>query len=135
MDLTWLTGILGGACGNLMLGRLARRLRAGQVVSRAELIDRLEIPYPIRVVGTSQGGSIGACFTADNPGKVDKLALLAPFFDDFEGSDSVTAKLVKTPFVGEVMMQLLPDAIRHRRAGGNTICYASATFHYHCAIR
>ena len=73
-------------------------------------LERLEIVFPIRVVGTSQGGSIGACFAAGNPGKVGKLALLSPFFDDFEGSNSVAAKLVKTPLVGEVMMQLLPDA-------------------------
>ena len=76
----------------------------------AELVDHLDIPYPIRVVGTSQGGSIGACFAAQNPGKVEKLALLSPFFDDFEGSSGVFATLAKTPFVGEVVFQLVPDA-------------------------
>jgi len=76
----------------------------------AELIDRLDIAYPVSVVGTSQGGSIGACFAAENPGKVEKLALLSPFFDDFEGSGSVIATLAKTPFVGEVLVQLVPDA-------------------------
>ena len=76
----------------------------------AELVDRLDIPYPILVVGTSQGGSIGACFASKHPGKVDKLALLSPFFDDFEGSGGVFATLAKTPFVGEVVLQLVPDA-------------------------
>jgi pimeloyl-ACP methyl ester carboxylesterase len=76
----------------------------------AELVDRLDLPSPIRVVGTSQGGSIGACFAAAHPGKVEKLALFSPFFDDFEGSDSVVATLMKTPFVGEVVLQLVPDA-------------------------
>ena len=75
----------------------------------AELIDHLGISYPILVVGTSQGGSIGACFTAEHPGTVEKLALLSPFFDDFEGSGGVVASLLKTPFVGELVFQLVPD--------------------------
>jgi pimeloyl-ACP methyl ester carboxylesterase len=75
----------------------------------AELLVHLEIPYPVLVVGTSQGGSIGACFAAENPGAVKKLALLAPFFDDFEGSQSIAARLVKTPLVGEVILRLVGD--------------------------
>ena len=75
----------------------------------AELLSRLEIPYPILVVGSSQGGSIGACFAAENPGAVEKLALLAPFFDDFEGSRNIAAVLLKTPLVGELLLQLLSD--------------------------
>ena len=75
-----------------------------------ELLDHLDIPYPILVVGTSQGGSIGACFASHYPGKVEKLALLSPFFDDFEGSGGTFATLVKTPLVGEVAFQLVPDA-------------------------
>ena len=76
----------------------------------AELVARLDIPSPIRVVGTSQGGSIGACFASKHPGKVEKLALLSPFFDDFEGSGGVFATLGKTPIVGQVVFQLVPDA-------------------------
>ncbi len=76
----------------------------------AELVDRLDMAYPILVVGTSQGGSIGACFASDHPGKVEKLALLSPFFDDFEGSGGVVAALAKTPLVGELVLQLVPDA-------------------------
>lgn len=75
----------------------------------AELVDRLDIPYPIRVVGTSQGGSIAACFASKHPGKVQKLALLSPFFDDFEGSRGVFATLLKTPFVGELLLQMVGD--------------------------
>ena len=75
----------------------------------AELLSRLEIPYPIQVVGSSQGGTIGACFAAENAGRVKKLALLAPFFDDFEGSGSVAVRLIKTPLVGELLMRLLSD--------------------------
>jgi pimeloyl-ACP methyl ester carboxylesterase len=75
----------------------------------AELLNRLEIAYPILIVGSSQGGSTGVCFAAENPGRVEKLALLAPFFDDFEGSQSVTARLAKTPLVGELLIQLVGD--------------------------
>ena len=76
----------------------------------AELIDHLGISYPILVVGTSQGGSIGVCFASKHPGTVEKLALLSPFFDDFNGSGGVFATLAKTPFVGEAVLQLVPDA-------------------------
>ncbi len=76
----------------------------------AELLSGLGIPYPILVVGTSQGGSIGACFASEHPGTVKKLALLSPFFDDLEGSRGAVAVLVKTPVVGELLLQLVGDA-------------------------
>ena len=75
----------------------------------AELIDRLDMPYPVSVVGTSQGGSIGACFAAANPGKVERLALLSPLFDDFVGSESLMAKIMSTPVAGELLLQLAGD--------------------------
>lgn len=74
----------------------------------AELIDQLDIAYPVSVVGTSQGGSIGACFAAANPGRVERLALLAPFFDEYEGGPFLV--LLKTPLVGELLFGLVPDA-------------------------
>ncbi|MDH5372498.1 MAG: alpha/beta hydrolase [Acidimicrobiia bacterium] len=76
----------------------------------ADLLGSLDIPYPVSLVGSSQGGSTGACFAAENPGKVKKLALLSPFFDDFAGSRGIGARLVKTPFVGELLLQLMGDA-------------------------
>ncbi|MDR9451105.1 MAG: alpha/beta hydrolase [Acidimicrobiia bacterium] len=75
----------------------------------AELLASLNITYPIRVVGTSQGGSNGACFAAANPGKVEKLALLSPLFDTYEGGRGLRALLLKTPLVGELVLQLVPD--------------------------
>ena len=75
-----------------------------------ELLSSLGIPYPILVVGTSQGGSVGACFASENPRKVKKLALLSPFFDSFEGSRGVAALLLKTPLVGELVLQLVGDS-------------------------
>jgi pimeloyl-ACP methyl ester carboxylesterase len=74
----------------------------------AELIDHLGLAYPVSVVGTSQGGSIGACFAAEHPGRVERLALLAPFFDTYDGG--VGAVLLKTPVVGEFLLGLVPDS-------------------------
>ena len=79
------------------------------VTQLAELIDRLRIGYPVSVVGTSQGGSIGAHFAAANPGQVDRLALLAPLFDDFAGKGSLLEKIMTTPLVGEFLLNLVGD--------------------------
>ena len=76
----------------------------------AELLELLDIPYPILAVGTSQGGSIGACFAAEHPGKVKRLALLSPFFDDSGGSRGVVALLAKTPVAGELVLQVVGDS-------------------------
>ena len=76
--------------------RLRTYDRALYVRQLTELIDHLDIPYPISVVGTSQGGSIGACFAAENPGKVERLGLLAPLFDDFVGAKSPMMKILST---------------------------------------
>lgn len=75
----------------------------------SELLATLSISYPIHVVGTSQGGSIGACFAAACPGKVDKLALLSPLFDDFVGSRGPVATLVKTPLLGELLLRMVNE--------------------------
>lgn len=75
----------------------------------SELLGHLNIPYPVLVVGSSQGGSIGACFASKNPGAVKRLALVAPFFDDFEAARSVLARLVRIPFIGEFLLRLASD--------------------------
>ena len=78
-------------------------------VQLAELLDRLGIAYPVRVVGTSQGGSIATCFAAENPGAVGRLALLAPLFDELPGSGRVLYRLMVTPIVGEVLLRVVAD--------------------------
>lgn len=75
-------------------------------VQLAELLRRLDISDPVLVVGTSQGGSIGACFASENPGRVSKLALLAPFVDVLPGSQ-LALRLVRAPLVGELLMSLM----------------------------
>jgi len=90
--------------------RLRTYDKALYVKQLAELIDRLNISYPVSVVGTSQGGSIGACFAAANPGKVERLALLSPLFDDVAGSGSPLVKILSTRLAGELLLQLGGDS-------------------------
>jgi pimeloyl-ACP methyl ester carboxylesterase len=75
----------------------------------ADLLDALGIASPVRMVGTSQGGSIAACFAAENPGAVSRLALLAPFFDEFPGSGSALFRLMMAPVVGDLLIHLVGD--------------------------
>lgn len=75
----------------------------------AELLTSLDISSPVLVVGTSQGGSIGACFTSENPGRVKKLALLAPFFDELPGADGLAFRLLKARPTGELLLLLMSD--------------------------
>lgn len=90
--------------------RLRSYDRALYIRQLAELIDSLNIPYPVSVVGTSQGGSIGACFAAANPGNVERLALLSPLFDEVVGSGSLMAKVLSARLAGELVLQLAGDS-------------------------
>lgn len=74
-----------------------------------ELLRALDISDPVLVVGTSQGGSIGACFASEHPGRVKKFALLAPFVDDLPSPRGLALRLVRTPVVGEALMGLMSD--------------------------
>ncbi len=72
-----------------------------------ELLDELAIASPVYMAGTSQGGSISIYFAARHTGRVEKLALLSPFFDSFEGAGG--AALLKTPIIGEYIIRLVGD--------------------------
>lgn len=72
-----------------------------------ELLDKLEINEPIYIAGTSQGGSISIYFTAAHPGKVEKIALLSPLFDSFEGEGMTN--LLKSKGLGEYLMGVVGD--------------------------
>jgi pimeloyl-ACP methyl ester carboxylesterase len=78
-------------------------------VQLAELLERLDVPSPVHLVGTSQGGSIATCFAAERPGAVGKLALLAPFFDELPGSATLAYRLVTTPILGDLVFRLMGD--------------------------
>nr|WP_269813680.1 alpha/beta hydrolase [Ornithinimicrobium sediminis] len=75
-----------------------------------ELLQRLDISGPVHAVGTSQGGSIATCFASEKPGRVRRLALLAPLFDEVPGSRGVAVRLIRTPVLGELLMRVLSDA-------------------------
>jgi pimeloyl-ACP methyl ester carboxylesterase len=64
-----------------------------------ELLSALGIDGPIDVVGVSFGGAIAATFTAENPDRVGKLALIAPVVDYSEGR--ALFDLAKIPVVSE----------------------------------
>ena len=72
-------------------------------------MGRLGVPLLVLVVGTSQGGSIAACFAATHPGAASRLALLAPFFDRVPGQEGVGYRLMVTPVVGDVLFGLVGD--------------------------
>ena len=70
-----------------------------------ELLAELAITSTVYMAGTSQGGSISIYFAARHTGRVEKLALLSPFFDSFEGAGG--AELLKTPIIGEYIIRLV----------------------------
>lgn len=88
------------------LHRYDRHLYKAQL---AELLAHLELRYPVRLVGSSQGGSIATCFAAEKPGTVSKLALLAPFVDELPGQEGIAYRLVTTPVLGELLLGVMGD--------------------------
>ncbi len=81
----------------------------------SELIEALGIKEPIYLVGTSQGGSICAYYVAQHPEKVEKIALLAPLFDEFEGKRN--AELMKSKYFGEYLMSVIGDKMLTNPSG------------------
>ncbi len=74
-----------------------------------ELLEALEIPTPVNLIGTSQGGSIAVHFAAHHPGKVKRLGLLAPFINILPMK--AVLGLLKLPMVGEYLTALAMDRI------------------------
>lgn len=74
-----------------------------------ELKEKLDINGPVYIVGTSQGGSISTYFTASHPEEVEKLALLSPLFDDYNGKQLVN--LFKINYFGDYLMSIIGDKI------------------------
>jgi pimeloyl-ACP methyl ester carboxylesterase len=72
-----------------------------------ELLDALEIREPVHLVGLSMGGAIVTIFTARHPAKVRRLGLIAPA--GFPVKLPFTAKLVRVPGLGTVLMSLLGE--------------------------
>lgn len=78
------------------------------------LIDLLEhegIDEPFGLAGLSMGGPIVAEFTARHPERVEKLVLLVPAGLDTAGADSPSAKLVRTPIIGDWIWRMFGKGI------------------------
>jgi len=72
------------------------------------LLDRLGIARA-SLVGSSMGGRIAWVFAAEEPGRVDKLVLMAP--DGFAGPGREYGKAPKVPFVARLLPFVLPDRL------------------------
>lgn len=96
--------------------RQAVYTREGYERQLLELLDRLGIKPPVYLMGTSQGGSISAYFAVTHPEKVAKLALLAPYFNSFEGE--AIFRILKVKKIGEYVMRLIGDRVLTNPAKG-----------------
>ena len=88
-----------------------------------ELLDRLELRLPVRIVGISMGGLITANFALKHPERVGKIALIAPF--GLPQDSGLAATLVRAPLIGEWMMASLGDRLL-RSAQPRTVRHPSA---------
>ena len=75
----------------------------------AELLDALDFPRPTGLAGLSMGGPITAVFTQRRPEQVRRLALLDPA--GLALPESLPAKLVKLPIIGDWIMNAVGDKV------------------------
>lgn len=76
-----------------------------------ELLAHEGVDAPFGLVGLSMGGPIVAEFTARHPERVSKLVLLVPAGLDIAGADSPSAKLVRTPIIGDWIWRMFGKGI------------------------
>lgn len=77
-----------------------------------QILDALEITQPVSIVGYSMGGPVTAQFVIENPERVNKVALIAPFNT---GQDFGP---VEWPVVGDWLAQVaLPLRMPSRQSG------------------
>ncbi|MFJ1767454.1 alpha/beta fold hydrolase [Amycolatopsis sp. NPDC088138] len=75
-----------------------------------ELLDGLGVRAPAHVVGASLGGAIATAFTAENPGRVASLALMAP---SGGGRTDVVAPVLGWPVIGDWIFRVAgPSQVR-----------------------
>ncbi|MEN8120248.1 MAG: alpha/beta hydrolase [Bacteroidota bacterium] len=67
-----------------------------------ELVDKLELNQKINLVGLSVGGGTVVNFTADYPGRVDKLVLVSPLINNFK-----LPAIFQIPIIGEFIARLI----------------------------
>lgn len=76
-----------------------------------ELLAHEGVDAPFGLAGLSMGGPIVAEFTARHPDRVSKLVLLVPAGLDTAGADSPSAKLVRTPIIGDWIWRMFGKGI------------------------
>lgn len=76
-----------------------------------ELLAHEGVDAPFGLAGLSMGGPIVAEFTARHPERVSKLVLLVPAGLDTAGADSPSAKLVRTPIIGDWIWRMFGKGI------------------------
>ncbi len=91
----------------------------GRALDRRQLLgllDALEQPVPVQLVGISFGAATAVSFAAEHPKRVASLALLAPVLDYAQGRSLFT--LASLPGVGEWYARVLgvPGSIRRAAA-------------------
>ena len=74
----------------------------------AALLDRLGIGRA-SVVGSSMGGRIAWFFAAEEPGRVDKLVLMAP--DGFAGPGRAYGRTPEVPVTARLLPYVLPERL------------------------
>ncbi|PKL15427.1 MAG: hypothetical protein CVV49_21275 [Spirochaetae bacterium HGW-Spirochaetae-5] len=72
-----------------------------------ELLDKLNIKGSFNLAGTSQGGSIAVFYTATNPDRVKRLALLSPYINILPMR--VSLALLRTPVIGDYLASIALD--------------------------
>lgn len=75
------------------------------------LLDKLEVSQPVGLVGLSMGGPIVAEFAARHPERVEKVFLFVPAGLDTAGADGFSAKLVRTPVIGDWIWRMFGKGI------------------------
>lgn len=82
-----------------------------------ELLNKLQITNPVHIIGISMGGAIAVIFTDRHPQLVKSLCLISP--TGFPIKESMIAKLVKLPLVGEGIMHTLGNRTLLKRNPNN----------------
>jgi pimeloyl-ACP methyl ester carboxylesterase len=73
----------------------------------SELLDGLELRTPVDLAGVSMGGPLAAAFADRHPDRVRRLVFLDPA--GFLVEQNRLLKLVQTPFLGELLMNLFSE--------------------------
>jgi pimeloyl-ACP methyl ester carboxylesterase len=80
-----------------------------------ELLEAVELPRPAALLGHSLGAAVASAVAARQPGRIDRLVLVAPMLDF--NATSAWSRLFRLPAAGELVMSLfgVRALVRRRR--------------------